>query len=173
MSEEDLLREYYAILDIVGEFDKRILTIKGWGVTLSLAALAWGFQYKHYGLFLVAALSGLAFWLIEGVFKRHQMRYYFRMRQIEVLRYQEAEARAQGSSSTPRIDSSWSAAGRVYSGQHVHGHPVMSTGPHTSYRYTWLFGHVMLPHILSVGAGIVFFLCAHSGYLGFGPGWHW
>jgi hypothetical protein len=52
------------------------MTVKGWGVTMSLLALAWGFQHQHYGLFLVAALSGLAFWLLEGVVKQHQMRFY-------------------------------------------------------------------------------------------------
>src|SRR5215212_8537721 len=67
----NLLREYYQVFQTVNEFDKQLLTVKGWGVTLSLAALAWGFQYAHYGLFLVAALSGLAFWLNEGVMKRH------------------------------------------------------------------------------------------------------
>jgi hypothetical protein len=71
LGEDKLLREYYEVFQIVNEFDMRLLTVKGWGVTLSLAALAWGFQYAHYGLFLVAALSGLAFWLIEGVMKRH------------------------------------------------------------------------------------------------------
>ena len=42
INEEALLREYYEILKIVGEFDGRLMTVKGWGVTLSLAALAWG-----------------------------------------------------------------------------------------------------------------------------------
>ena len=65
-NEEALLREYYEILKIVGDFDGRLLTVKGWGVTLSLAALSLGFQQSHYGLFLVASLSGLGFWLIEG-----------------------------------------------------------------------------------------------------------
>jgi hypothetical protein len=53
VNEEALLKEYYEILKLVGEFDGRLMTVKGWGVTLSLAALAWGFQYGHYGLFLV------------------------------------------------------------------------------------------------------------------------
>jgi hypothetical protein len=53
VSEEELSREYYEIFHAVDEFDKRLITVKGWGVTLSLAALAWGFQYSHFGLFLV------------------------------------------------------------------------------------------------------------------------
>jgi hypothetical protein len=44
VNEEALLREYYEIFHAVNEFDQRLLTVKGWGVTLSLAAMAWGFQ---------------------------------------------------------------------------------------------------------------------------------
>lgn len=53
----DLIEEYYKLTDIVTAFDQRLLTIKGWGVTLSLFSLGLGFQNDHYGLFLVAALS--------------------------------------------------------------------------------------------------------------------
>jgi hypothetical protein len=38
--QEELLREYYEVFHAVDEFDKRLITVKGWGVTLSLAALA-------------------------------------------------------------------------------------------------------------------------------------
>ena len=64
MNYDALLKEYYEVFHTVNEFDKRLLTVKGWGVTLSLAALGWGFQHSHYGLFLVDALSGVGFWLI-------------------------------------------------------------------------------------------------------------
>jgi len=101
INEQALLREYYEILKIVGEFDGRLMTVKGWGVTLSLAALAWGFQYSHYGLFLVASLSGLGFWLIEGAMKRHQMRFYLRMREIEVLQYQQGTDESARAFSSP------------------------------------------------------------------------
>src|SRR5882724_3594968 len=117
VNEEALLKEYYEILKLVGEFDGRLMTVKGWGVTLSLAALAWGFQYGHYGLFLVAALGGLGFWLIEGAMKRHQTRYYLRMREIEVLQYQRVAEEDAKAFSSPRIDSSWSHAGELYNGK--------------------------------------------------------
>jgi hypothetical protein len=74
VNDEALRKEHYEILNIVGEFDTRLLTVKGWGVTLSFAALGWGFQYAHYGPFVVAALSGFGFWPIEGLMKQHQMR---------------------------------------------------------------------------------------------------
>jgi len=46
-----------------------------------------GFQYAHYRYYLVAALSGLGFWIIEAIVKRHQMRFYLRMRDIGVRQY--------------------------------------------------------------------------------------
>jgi len=124
----------------VNEFDQRLITVKGWGVTLSLAALAWGFQYAHYGLFLVAALSGLTFWLIEVTMKRHQMRYYLRMREIEVLQYDRGRSEDDRSEdaktlSSPRIDSSWSYAGKLYAGKCTTGyHPEAARGPLRSYQ---------------------------------------
>ena len=45
-----------------------------------------GFQYAHNGHFLVA-LSGLGLWIIEAILKRHQIRFYLRMRDIEVREY--------------------------------------------------------------------------------------
>lgn len=141
---------------MVKEFDKNLLTVKGWGVTLSLAALAWGFEKKHFGLFLVAALSGLGFWLIEGAMKRHQMRYYSRMREIEVLCYQSVPNEHE--TSTPRIDSSWAHADLLYTGKAgPHYTTQMRSGPLRSYRLVWGFPHIMLPHVVSVIAGIVLF----------------
>jgi hypothetical protein len=166
-NEEDLLREYYEILKIVGEFDGRLLTVKGWGVTLSLAALGWGFQYGHYGLFLVAALSGLGFWLIEGTMKRHQMRYYLRMREIEVLQYQRSPDESVRTLSSPRIDSSWSYAGVLYEeGREAADHPVPIRGPLKSYRLAWFFPHVFLPHLVSVLAGLTLLVLGVRGVLG-------
>ncbi len=167
VNEEALLKEYYEILRIVGEFDGRLMTVKGWGVTLSLAALAWGFQHGHYGLFLVAALSGLGFWLIEGVMKRHQMRYYLRMREIEVLQYQRACEGDGKAFSSPRIDSSWSYAGTLYTGKHMSEYrPVAVGGPRNAYRFAWFFPHIFLPHLVSAFAGLVLLFLGISGSLG-------
>ena len=48
---EDLSKEYYAILGVVSEYDGRLMVVKGWSVTLSLAGLGLGFQQQHYALF--------------------------------------------------------------------------------------------------------------------------
>jgi len=49
--------EYLSLTRTLAEADQRLLTVKGWGVTLSLVALGLAFQYRAYGLFLVAAIS--------------------------------------------------------------------------------------------------------------------
>lgn len=105
---DDLQVEYAQIVDIVSAFDQRLLTIKGWGVTLSLASLGLGFQQNHYGLFLVAAVSGLAFWLVEATTKMHQMRYYPRMGDIELIAYELFQVPTP---SGPASSPSWIGAG--------------------------------------------------------------
>jgi hypothetical protein len=166
-NEEALLREYYEVFHAVDEFDKRLITVKGWGVTLSLAALAWGFQFGHYGLFFVAALSGGVFWIIEAVMKRHQIRYYFRMAEIEASRYERAPNEEARAVSSPRIDSSWSYAGRLYAGKSNAGYrPEEPTGPRRSYRLAWLFPHVCLPHVVSVVVGLALLGLGVFGMLG-------
>jgi len=146
-NQELLTQEYYKVFDVINDFDKRLMTVKGWGVTLSLSALAWGFQEGKAGLFLVAALSGLAFWLIEGTMKRHQMRYYFRMQEIETLSEQSVISEAY----LPKIHYSWINAKQKSEKKLV-------------YLFVWLLPHVLLPHIVSVVAGITFFNLAVSGY---------
>ena len=36
---DDLMTEYFKLVDLVRDVDQRLLTIKGWGVTLGLARL--------------------------------------------------------------------------------------------------------------------------------------
>jgi hypothetical protein len=174
-NEEALQREYYEVFRAMDESDKRLLTVKGWGVTLSMAALAWGFQYAHYGLFLVAALSGLAFWLIEGVLKRHQMRHYLRMRDIEVLQYGRGDESDRAFTS-PRIDSTWSDADDYYRKRKkfktfgpsatTDCPPDKARSPLKSYQLAWFFPHICLPHIVSVVAGLTLLWLGISGELG-------
>jgi hypothetical protein len=170
MSDDPLLKEYYTLVEIVTEFDRRLTTVKSWGVTLSLASLGFGFQYKHYGFFIIAAASGLAFWCIEAAIKKHQMRYYPRMREIEVIRYQQ-EPEGNTIASTPRIDWSWSQAERELNkgpnelsneeGQQRLMKPPKLRGKSRGYRWIWLAAHVSLPHALSLVLGIVLFFLAY------------
>lgn len=124
--------------------------MKSWGVTLSLAALGFGFQYRSYGLFLVAAASSVAFWSLEGTIKRHQMRYYPRMREIEVNRYIQA-GEADRAFSAPRMDWSWARADRLLRGVlKDSASPPQPSAASRSYGRAWLLPHVAMPHVITL-----------------------
>jgi hypothetical protein len=165
MNDDAELKEYFALVEIVSQFDQRLLTVKGWGVTLSLAALGFGFQYRSYGLFLVSAASSLAFWSLEGAIKRHQMRYYPRMRQIEVNRY-ERGSDDDRRFSAPRIDWSWAQADKVFRKLvEVLNSPPQPSGRSKSYVRAWLFPHVAIPHVITFMLGALLFALGYFEYL--------
>jgi hypothetical protein len=165
----ELRVEYWKLADTVASFDQRMLTVKGWGVTLSLAALAWGFEKQHYGLFLIAALSSAGFWAIEGLFKRHQMRSYVRMRDIEVTLWEAASEQLPSGAtiSSPLVDWAWKLANDYYSGKAQGSLPKPDRyGERGSYRRTWGFGSIALPHVIAFVAGVSFFMLGIFGCLG-------
>ena len=109
---QDAKAEYYAILDVITGFDQRIMIVKGWSVTLSLAALGLGFQQGHYALFALAGATALAFWFVDTLLKWHQMRFYSRMRDIEVTSFHLNHLTVGGLEvSSPRIDWYWGFRG--------------------------------------------------------------
>jgi hypothetical protein len=153
-----LSKEYFELLHLVADFDQRLLTIKGWGVTFSLATLVLGFQKKHWGLFAVAALSSLSFWTLEGAIKGHQMRYYPRMQEIEVACVAELGG--------PRIDTSWVEA-ISSSGKIKEQVMTVTSGPRLGRQYwlRWFLPAVMFPHVLTFLAGFALAWLSYSGRL--------
>jgi hypothetical protein len=194
---DDLSKEYFALLGVVSNYDGWLLIVKGWSVTLSLAALGLGFQQRHYALFFLAAVTGAAFWLLDGLMKGFQYRYYVRMREIEYTSYLINRVILGGSYekkaiSAPRIDMTWD----------FKGYPVDEKGnpqqlpPRTwwrrmlglpqgskrseypsdyradepwrrkpqeiywAMRHRFWWGNVMLPHVLAVVLGLLFFIVA-------------
>src|SRR5215831_21085605 len=109
---EDLSKEYYALLGVVSSYDGWLLIVKGLSVTLSLAALGLAVQQRHYALFLLAAVTGAAFWVLDGLMKGYQYRSYVRMREIEYTAYLINAVPLGGEYghlkiSAPRIDMTW------------------------------------------------------------------
>jgi len=174
---DDLQAEYFKLVDLVSAFDQRLLTIKGWGVTLSLASLGIGFQQGHYGLFLVAAISAVAFWLVEGATKIHQMCYYPRMGDIEVASFNLFRADTRdGPVSSPLIDWAWHTASARVVGGPSKGDPYRPEPWPKSVNRSGLailrglrpltFPHVVFPHVVSFAAGTTLFVIGLSGHLG-------
>ncbi|GAA4357950.1 hypothetical protein [Angustibacter luteus] len=162
---EDLNREYYAALGAVSEYDGRLMVIKGWSVTLSLAALGLGFQQQHYALFGLAAVTALGFWFLDVLLKGYQMRYYARMRDIEVATYRlnAVELEGLGLVSAPRIDMSWDYKGEGRDWRT--DAPVRRDAKELRYMHhlPYLMPHVFLPHVVAVVLGTGLFLAAVLG----------
>ena len=176
---QDLLQEYYAILEVVSGFDQRAMTIKGWSVTLSLAALGLGFQERHYALFALGAVTGPGFWLIEATTKRHQLRYYARMRDIGLAAYNLNHVTLDvvdpeheftiplGAVSAPRIDVYWSYP--QGDGADWRTNVPWRRTPEEirrMLRRAFLMPHVFLPHAVAIVLGSLLFLAALAGFDG-------
>jgi len=90
----DLLKEEYFFLQrIYEDFDKRLLGIKRWAVTVCIAGIGLGFEYKgsaRWIWFLVAAAS-LGFWFIEALWKQFQYGHTYRIRELEGFFRRESE----------------------------------------------------------------------------------
>lgn len=68
---------------MIESFDGRMLTIKTWSVSFSLAALGGAFATDVAEVLLIASLSALMFWFIEGFWETFQYAYYGRSRTME------------------------------------------------------------------------------------------
>jgi hypothetical protein len=166
MGEDFEQQEYFALSEAITEFDRRLLTIKGWGVSLSLVALGLGFQYRAYGFLLIAGASSLAFWATEAVTKRHQMRNYVRIREIEVNRYWKT-APEERAYSAPRMNWSCYQAKLIFLGkgkslkEEITKYPIqLSRG----YIAPFVLPGVALPHSITFAISMVLYLAGHLGY---------
>lgn len=158
---EDMGREYEAIMKVISEFDGRSMTIKGWSVTLSLAALGLGFERNRFALFLLGACTALGFWYVDTIMKRFQMQYYSRMRDIEVASFHLNHLTINGQQvSSPKVDWEWGFNGK--SGEHLPDAPTRR--PPENVRNLLALApkmpQVYLPHAVAVVLGVVLFLLA-------------
>lgn len=146
-----LSEEYFAILAVISEYDARFMTIKGWSVTTSLAGIGLGFTQTSRALFALAAVSAFMFWMIESLGKQHQVRYYCRMREIEVLGATDADDQTQFS---PRIDWTWKKKTADT------GMPVARSRRQMQWlnSFAFFFPWVFLPHLPIVALGIFLWL---------------
>lgn len=180
MLREDLSKEYYAILDVVSSYDGWLLIVKGWSVTLSLAALGLGFQQQHFALFALAAATGAAFWYLDGLMKGFQFRYYVRMREIEYTAYLINRVPLDGKYgrkeiSAPRIDMTWPFKGYRVAADTPRGEDWRADEPwrrepqeiHSALRRRFWLSNVALPHALAVILGSALFVAAAFHASGF------
>ena len=73
----ELRQEYYHLASYVQGYDAHFLLIKSWGITVSGAAIGVGFSTdmtgtnRQIGLFLIALVLSLAFWITEVELQTH------------------------------------------------------------------------------------------------------
>jgi len=168
---EDLSREYYALADSVSGYDGRLMIVKGWSVTLSLAALGLGFQQQHYALFALGAATAAGFWFLDALMKGHQVRTYSRMRDIEVAAYElnAVELGDLGYVSAPRIDVSWGYRGQVPDWRTAAPRRRTPAEVQLVLRLRWVMPHVFLPHLVAVILGAALFCAAAAGWSWLAP----
>jgi hypothetical protein len=78
-----LLKDEYLLLQrFYEDFDGRIVTIKGWSVTVGMVAIGGGFYQSRY-LWLFASAAALVFWFVESLWKSFQYMYGPRIEAIE------------------------------------------------------------------------------------------
>lgn len=147
------------------------MIIKGWSVTLSLAAIALAFQHNHYILFLVGAVTAASFWLLEVVAKGHPLRYYSRMRDIEVACYHlnAVELCDVGVTSSPRIDMTWGYKGEEDDWRNKAPERRSPANVRRVLHLRLWMPHVMLPHAVAVALGAALFILALAGTAGLAP----
>jgi hypothetical protein len=147
------------------------MTAKGWSVTLSLASLGFAIQYQHSAYFLLASISAVSFWAIEALMKGQQIRYYGRMREIEVDSYHLNRVDVGGTKvSAPRTDWSWDNFGKsqTKSGQPIGSEPKprdLDRARRDRWRIA-LWPHVCLPHFVAAAAGMTLLLLSITGVFG-------
>jgi hypothetical protein len=164
---DDLSKEYYALLDAVAGADDRQITVKGWSVTLSLAALGLGFQQQHYALFALGAATAAAFWFLDALTKGHQFRYYSRMRDIELAAYLLNSVALKGLDqvSAPRIDMTWGYKGEDRDWRNDPPERRKGNDIRRRLRLRYVVPTVSVPHVLAVILGSALFCAAQFEWL--------
>jgi hypothetical protein len=134
-------KEYFQLQDIIETFDARALEIKKWSVTTITAAIVSAYLQTQPVVLIIAAISALAFWLVEALWKVNQQAFYARIYEIE-----NAMARRGEVDLAPlQIASAWSRSW------------------HAGLRERKLlrvlrWPHVYLPHVpVALGSALLFF----------------
>ena len=136
---ELLKSEYLHIQSVIEAFDEKVLTVKAWSITFSLAAIAGAFAADSSAVLLVASFSALIFWFLEGQWKSFQYAYYDRSEKIEKY----FNGQGQTHIKPMQIGSSWYANWKK--------------GGFKRLFRMMLWPHVMLPHFAVFIVGIILF----------------
>ena len=138
--------EYLHVSGVIESFDARVVTIKAWSISFSLAAMAAAFASHAKVILLVSAFSALLFWLIEGMWKTFQNAFYPRINEIEkYFRGESDEIKLM------QANASWIKHWR--------------NGGMRKLLQIMFWPHVFLPHIVVFLCGVVLYILVLAGCL--------
>jgi hypothetical protein len=145
----DLIKqEYFKLQDFYEDFDKRIQGIKGWSITIALAAIAAGLNYKNEYLGLFASITSIIFWIIETIWKIFQYHYKPRIEEIE----SKIKLNDINSIIPLQIYSSWFDSFRK---------------GNFEFKKVAFLAIVFIPHLPVCILGFIFFICQHYNIINF------
>lgn len=140
--------EYFKLQEFYEDYDKRLLGIKGWSVTVGVVALGAGFQNKMPNLWLFASIASILFFILELYWKTFQHCYYPRIKKLETAFRDDNFKDIQ----PLQIHFSWQEALAI----HKKNRSVI-------FRVTSIY----FPHLLSFLAGIVLFFVHKLNFIVF------
>jgi hypothetical protein len=135
---DDLLVEYYKLIDIIQGYDPYFITIKSWSATLGSLAVGTSFTRPAIAVPILSAaiLLSMSFWIVEARFKILQLNHVIRGGLLEHLLEEGEQA------PTPRILRSFAEASAF-------------NRRYRRWRRVMLWPHVAFPHILFVLVALV------------------
>ncbi len=93
---DQLWNEYALVLGIYEGFNDQVLVLKGWSVTVGIAALIAAYKtgavVASRVVVFIATASAVPFWLLETQWKLYQSAYLARLQVIESCQVQMAQA---------------------------------------------------------------------------------
>lgn len=112
MSCELVWKEYELLYSTYESLGQQALTLKGWSVTVGLAAIITVYSSKASRAgrvaVIAAALSAIPFWIIDAFWKSYQMAYLGRLGFLEsVTNCSELDSHSPGIVSGWRLDHQW------------------------------------------------------------------
>jgi hypothetical protein len=132
------------------DLDVRLMTIKGWGATVAIAAIGLGFYQNSY-LWLFAAGASVIFWYLESTWKVYQYNYGSRIKTLE-----SAFRKNKFSEIAPfQISKSWWAA----------DNQVREETGQLPFLTTMFKPSVLVPHVVTASISVVLFVLEWQGVL--------
>jgi hypothetical protein len=138
--------EYFYLQKTIEDFDSRLLTLKSWSITFSLAGIGGAFAGRSAAVFLVAGGAALLFWMLEVLWKSFQVAHQWRVTDLEKL------FRDETASLPPlQITTTWN---KSYSGLTLRKKIGLALWP-----------NVWIPHIPIAALSVLLFVLTEAGVI--------